>query len=73
MFMSILTSIKSKLDPLTVAEVEDLAASTGVPAKTLFKIKYGETDDPRIGTLQPLIQHFGLCPQCESAGVSSDS
>lgn len=32
-----------------------VATATGVPYRTLQKISRGEVDDPRVGTLQPVI------------------
>lgn len=37
-----------------------LAAATGVPQPTIFRILTGESDDPRTKTLQPLAAYFGL-------------
>ena len=53
-----LNFIKAKLDSYSYKELEGLAVETGVPYGTLMKIKAGQTDNPRIRTVQPLLKHF---------------
>jgi predicted transcriptional regulator len=46
--------VRTKLQALSSAEVESLARKCGVPVATLVKIKYGQTDNPRIETVRAI-------------------
>ena len=56
--MDILTYIKTKLEDCNIAEVEKIASSSDVPYQTIIKIKYGTTSNPRIKTIQSLLNYF---------------
>jgi len=56
--MDILNYVKEKIDSCSYKELEGVAADTGVPYGTLMKIKAGQTDNPRINTIQPLLKYF---------------
>ena len=56
--MDILQFIKTNVDRHSYKQLESVAVSTGVPYGTLMKIKTGETDNPRIKTVQPLLDFF---------------
>ena len=43
--------VRAALAPLSYAQIGDLSDASGVPLTTLWKIKIGETTDPRIGTV----------------------
>lgn len=58
---SLLEQLKKKLPAQTDrAGLEAVAASTGVPYHTLLKIVKGETEDPRISTVERLLAHYSL-------------
>lgn len=50
---------------MRIADLGPVATATGVPLPTLVKIKYGQTQNPRIGTVIRLIDHFR--PEQEAA------
>jgi hypothetical protein len=50
---------------MRIADLGPVAVATGVPLPTLVKIKYGQTQNPRIGTVIRLIEHFQ--PTAEAA------
>lgn len=56
--MNILAYVKTRVDALSYKELEGVALETGVPYGTLMKIKAGETENPRINTIQPLLNYF---------------
>lgn len=56
--MDILHFVKEKIDSCSYKELETVAVDTGVPYGTLMKIKAGQTDNPRINTIQPLLKYF---------------
>lgn len=53
--MDILNYIKTRLDGFSPPLLRALAVKAGVPHGTLQKIKSGETDNPRIRTVQRLL------------------
>ncbi len=59
--MDLLTPVLERLKSATEADMREIAEATGVPAPTIAKLKYGQTDDPRISTVQKLYAH--LIPQ----------
>ncbi|OFZ67941.1 MAG: hypothetical protein A2V79_05475 [Betaproteobacteria bacterium RBG_16_56_24] len=58
MAMDILHFVKEKIDACSYKELETVSLDTGVPYGTLMKIKAGQTDNPRINTIQPLLKYF---------------
>ena len=50
--------IRSRLAPLSWSQLEELAERSGVPFHTLRKVATGETQDPRISTVQALLDHW---------------
>lgn len=40
--------------------VEELAEATGVPVNTIYNIEAGRVARPKMSTLEPLAQHFGV-------------
>jgi predicted transcriptional regulator len=55
-------SVRSMLDGLTLKQLEGVAARSGVPFSTIYKIKRGETKNPGIETLRqfmPFIELIG--------------
>lgn len=51
-------AVKSALKPLSGKQIERLAVVSGVPAPTIYKIRSGETPDPRGSTLKSLSDAF---------------
>lgn len=60
----ILTFVRRKLEESRGSWVE-VSRVSGVPYHTLTKIAQGQVDDPRISTVQRLVDYFG--------GAGSDS
>ena len=56
--MDILTFVRTKLEDSNFAELGNVSSITKVPLETIKKIKYGTTDNPRIKTIQPLLDYF---------------
>lgn len=56
--MDILPFIQLKVSACTYKQLESVAVATGVPYGTLMKIKAGQTENPRIKTIQPLYDYF---------------
>jgi hypothetical protein len=55
----------ARIQSMRIADLGPVAVATGVPLPTLVKIKYGQTQNPRIGTVIRLIEHFQ--PTAEAA------
>ena len=43
--------------------LEEIARGAGVPYHTLLKIANGETDDPRVSTIENLIRYFRVAEE----------
>lgn len=54
----ILSFVKAELAAITPAQFGHLSSKTGVPEGTIRRVHYGETADPRIGSIEPLYHHF---------------
>jgi len=52
--MSMLEFIREQLQGRSQAEWRVIADRAGIPYSTLEKIAYGLTENPRIGTVEPL-------------------
>lgn len=51
--------IKAKLPaPSDKEALERIAKESGVPYHTLLKIANGQTEDPRVSTIEKLLQYF---------------
>jgi len=46
--------VREKLDALEYAQVKALSKAAGVPFTTLWKIRSGETSDPRLETVRAI-------------------
>lgn len=58
-FMStILDFIHEHLDARSLPQIEEVAQATGVPYHTIAKIKRRETLNPKIETVQSLLDYF---------------
>lgn len=55
--------IRARLTPMGHAQMQDLSRASGVPFTTLWKIRNGETVNPRIETVG---QFFNLIPPTPS-------
>lgn len=54
-----LAYVKERLPaPSEKAELEKVAAGAGVPFHTLLKIAKGETEDPRVSTVENLFNYY---------------
>jgi predicted transcriptional regulator len=58
----ILASVREKLEECRGTWVE-VARASGVPYHTLTKIAQGQVPDPRISTVQRLVDHFNGAPR----------
>lgn len=56
--MDMITTIRNGLQKVPLSAIGEISVATGVPATTIIKIKYGETDNPRIRTAEPLYRYF---------------
>lgn len=50
--------LRGKLREVGAARWAELAAATGTSANTLRKIAYGDRTNPRIDTIEPLLNYF---------------
>jgi predicted transcriptional regulator len=55
---SILKSLQEHLAASSWEDVHALADASGVPFHTIAKIKRGETDNPRVRTVEELVRHI---------------
>jgi predicted transcriptional regulator len=55
--------VRSRLMALAQAELEALAERSKVPLPTLVKIRYGQTENPRIETVRALWSHLPTTDQ----------
>lgn len=51
-------TLRAALEPLTMRGLEELAAKSGVPFTTLYKIKLGTTRDPGLETVRKFAAHL---------------
>lgn len=56
--MDILTFVKTKLSDRNMAQLAEISDETHIPLPTINGIKYGKTENPRIKTIQPLLDYF---------------
>jgi predicted transcriptional regulator len=50
--------VRAALAPLTLKQVDALAALSGVPAPTIYKIRIGQTENPGIDTVGKFMRHI---------------
>jgi hypothetical protein len=59
--------VRQALEPLTMAQLDRLAELSGVPAPTLTKIKYGQTEKPGLDTVRAFLGHIEAALQPAAA------
>jgi transcriptional regulator with XRE-family HTH domain len=67
---TILDTILENLDARNLSEIEKVSQATGVPFHTIAKIKRRETLNPRIETVQKLLEHFNKSPKAKRKQVA---
>jgi hypothetical protein len=50
-------AVRAKLSPLSIKQLEALAAASGVNFHTLYKIQRGETKNPGVDTVGQFLPH----------------
>ena len=55
---TIFETLLEHLDARSLSQIEEVAQATGVPFHTIAKIKRRETMNPRIETVEPLLDYF---------------
>lgn len=65
--------IRAAMEPLTLADLETLAAASGVPATTLYKIKRGETTNPGIETVRKFLPYLADLRGAKAAAIGARS
>lgn len=50
--------VRAALAPLTLKQLDALAALSGVPAPTIYKIRIGQTENPGIETVGKFMPHI---------------
>lgn len=63
--------VRAALAPLTLRQLDVLAAMSGVPATTIYKIKRGETQNPGIETLRAFVPHISAAAKAENTPAPS--
>lgn len=53
-----LFDIRGELVKLTIRQLDDLGAISGVPATTIYKIRLGITQNPGIETVRAFLPHI---------------
>jgi predicted transcriptional regulator len=56
-------TLLAHLDARSLPQIEEVSQATGVPFHTIAKIKRRETVNPRIETVQKLLEHFARTPK----------
>lgn len=51
-------TVRALLEPLTNSQLQTLAKRSGVPFGTLWKVRSGETSDPRLETVRKVLAHI---------------
>jgi transcriptional regulator with XRE-family HTH domain len=62
---TILDTILENLDARSLPQIAKVAEATGVPFHTIAKIKRRETLNPRIETVQKLLEYFKKSPKAK--------
>jgi len=57
---SITDLLKQRLRAEGAARFEEISKATGVTPSFIRKFVYGSRENPRVGTIQPLVDYFGL-------------
>lgn len=65
---NILQRLQDHLSAASWSDVAAMADATGVPIHTIAKIKRGETQNPRVRTVEALLAHISKRPAAKSAG-----
>jgi hypothetical protein len=60
--------VAARLKPMRTTELQDLAARSGVPYRTLLKIRFGQTVNPGIETVR---KFYALLPEPAAGGGES--
>lgn len=50
--------VRAALEPLTLKQIDRLAALSGISAPALVKIKYGQTEKPGLDTVRAFFGHI---------------
>jgi hypothetical protein len=50
--------VRERLQTLRYGQVEKLAAISGVPVTTLWKVRSGDTENPGLDTVRKFIDHI---------------
>lgn len=58
--MNLANDIRARLKPMSYEERDAVAKATGVPFSTVQKIAIGQTEDPRVSTVEALAKYFGM-------------
>lgn len=56
-------AIRDALKPLTLKQLDRLAALSGVPITTIYKIRRGETANPGVETVRQFAPHIAAATQ----------
>lgn len=58
--MYTVSDLQNALKALSGRQIFELKERSGVPVATIYKIRDGQTDDPRLSTSNKLAVHLGL-------------
>lgn len=65
---SVTEYLKRRLKDAGAAKWDVIADETGVKRSFINKFVYGSRENPRVGTVQPLLDYFQRIDSCEEAG-----
>lgn len=57
--------VRQRLEPLSFAQMQALAALSGVPFTTLWKVRNGVTEDPRLETVRQFMPHIAVVSEAK--------
>lgn len=65
--------VRAALAPLSLKQLDRLAALSGVAATTIYKVKRGETENPGIETVRRFMRHLAQVRDADAtAGPSQE-
>jgi predicted transcriptional regulator len=66
------SEVRAKLERLTTAQLKLLAASSGVPYTTLWKVRDGTTENPGLETVRKFMTHIRTVERAAAQGLATE-
>jgi predicted transcriptional regulator len=58
--------VRQALNLLSLSQLKRLAAQSGVPYMTLYKVRRGDTTEPMLSTVHTIAPHYGAAVQADA-------